>query len=383
MPIGNRLECSPLGVSDAASPLVVAAGCDVRTAVALTSSLGGAQVSVAPPSTGASAVAALCMNRGAAMLVLGLDDDDLDVAGTLELVQPAVVLGGMSILVVADRADGAAARRALAMGANACVARTLGDEGVAARAARLLEVWLLQHSDTDEPMLEEVAQHVAVSVFPGTSAGGVDSGPFEDADHLHRVGALSARVAEVLGMSAPAVRAVRRAAPFHDVGKLAIAASILGKAGALTAAETATMRSHTLLGAAILKRCDEPSARTAQAIALTHHEHWDGGGYPHGLLRHEIPLGARIVAVVDVFDALLHERPYKPAWPLQGALGEVRARAGLQFDPAVVEALLKALRGTGGGSSATLRRHERCQLIAGTARAIERGIRSCAVGVGF
>jgi putative two-component system response regulator len=170
---------------------------------------------------------------------------------------------------------------------------------------------------------------------------------FRDDDtqqHAERIGLLAAMVGAELGLSAERVDDLRRAAPLHDVGKLAVPDAILLKPGRLDAGEFAIMRRHTTAGARILAGSSSPVLRLAEQIALTHHERWDGGGYPRGLGGERIPLAGRIVAVVDVFDALTHERPYKSAWPVTRALDEIAAGAGTQFDPQVVEAFLALAR---------------------------------------
>jgi putative two-component system response regulator len=136
---------------------------------------------------------------------------------------------------------------------------------------------------------------------------------------------------------------LRQAAPLHDVGKIAIPDRILLKPGRLTAEEFEEMRTHTTLGAEMLARPGFPLLEMAAEIALTHHERWDGSGYPAGLAGGDIPLVGRIVAVADVFDALTNERPYKDAWPLADAVAEIRDQSHLQFDPAVVDAFLAVL----------------------------------------
>jgi putative nucleotidyltransferase with HDIG domain len=158
--------------------------------------------------------------------------------------------------------------------------------------------------------------------------------------HTERVGATAALIAERLGLPDETVDLLRLAAPLHDVGKLGISDTILRKPGPLTDAERETMKEHSATGAAILGGSHYSVLQLAELIARSHHERWDGNGYPDRLAGDAIPLAARIVAVADVFDALTHERPYKHAWPAADALSEIRRQAGAQFDPGVVAAFL-------------------------------------------
>jgi putative two-component system response regulator len=161
--------------------------------------------------------------------------------------------------------------------------------------------------------------------------------------HTRRVGELSARVGEALGVPADVLVLLRQAAPLHDVGKIAIPDSILLKPGRLTQDEFERMKTHTTRGAAMLRGPGLALLEMAEEIAMTHHERWDGTGYPAGLSGSAIPLVGRIVAVADVFDALTHARPYKPAWSVDDAVAEINEQSGRQFDPDVVAAFLRAL----------------------------------------
>lgn len=158
-------------------------------------------------------------------------------------------------------------------------------------------------------------------------------------EHTRRVGQLSAQIAEVLGESPERVELIRRAAPIHDIGKIAIPDSILHKPGALTADESAVMRTHTTIGASILAGGDNELVITAERIALTHHERYDGLGYPNRMAGEEIPLEGRICAVADFFDALTHDRPYRLAVPREFVLLDIERGAGTQFDPRVAKAI--------------------------------------------
>ncbi len=165
----------------------------------------------------------------------------------------------------------------------------------------------------------------------------------ETYQHTERVGHIAARLALGLGLPAGQVTLVRQAAPLHDVGKLAIPDRILLKPGRLTEEEFEVMKTHAELGARLLSSGSSRVLQTAAVIAATHHERWDGDGYPNGMTGDAIPLVGRIVAVADVFDALTHDRPYKQAWSIERACAEIERSAGSQFDPRVAAAFL-ALR---------------------------------------
>lgn len=162
-------------------------------------------------------------------------------------------------------------------------------------------------------------------------------------EHTRRVGRLCSVIAEALGEDSSFVDAIGTAALLHDLGKIGIPDTILLKGGPLTDEERNVMREHTTIGAAILNECTEPVMRMARQVALTHHEWWNGGGYPRGLVRGEIPLEGRIVAVADAFDAMTSNRPYRRAIPTEAALLELERSAGTQFDPDVVDAFRKVL----------------------------------------
>ena len=158
--------------------------------------------------------------------------------------------------------------------------------------------------------------------------------------HTHHVAALASAVAEGLGLPADGVKDVRSAAELHDIGKIAIPVDILDKPGALSDDEWTFMQRHTLIGARILAAA--PALERVAPLVRASHERWDGRGYPDGLAGERIPLGARIVAVCDAFDAMISARPYSPGMPPTAALHELRRCAGTQFDPVVVDAFCAA-----------------------------------------
>jgi putative nucleotidyltransferase with HDIG domain len=159
--------------------------------------------------------------------------------------------------------------------------------------------------------------------------------------HTLRVGRIAGRIGQVLGLATDAHELIARAAPLHDIGKIGISDTILLKQGRLDVGERDVIQSHTIIGADILSGSRFPLLQLAEEIALSHHERWDGLGYPLGLAGDSIPLSGRIVAVADVFDALTHDRPYKHAWTVREALAEIETNSGTQFDAKVVEALLR------------------------------------------
>jgi len=161
--------------------------------------------------------------------------------------------------------------------------------------------------------------------------------------HTQRVGQTAAQLAGALGLDAKEIYLLELAAPLHDVGKIGIPDSILLKPAKLTDAEFSAIKIHTTIGATILAKHQTALLQLASEIALTHHERWDGKGYPQGLAGEDIPLVGRIVAVADVFDALTHKRPYKKAWPIHEAAQEIEKQSGTQFDPSVISAFTETL----------------------------------------
>ncbi len=155
--------------------------------------------------------------------------------------------------------------------------------------------------------------------------------------HLHRVRTYAVEIAKELNLSSDDTEALRAAALLHDIGKLAVPEQIISKPGRLTPEEFEKMKVHPLVGAEILERVAFPYA--VAPIVRSHHERWDGSGYPDGLRGLEIPIGARILAAVDCLDALASHRQYRPALPLIEAMAGVKERAGTWFDPRVVEVL--------------------------------------------
>jgi response regulator RpfG family c-di-GMP phosphodiesterase len=201
----------------------------------------------------------------------------------------------------------------------------LRDELAAAQQGAIEEL-RLSREETVERMVRAIERHDA-------STGG----------HIVRIGRVAALLGTHLGLSAERVELLRVAAPMHDVGKIGTPPEILQKSGPLNAAEREEMERHALIGYEILSDSRSDLMRMAASIALTHHERFDGNGYPHGLVGREIPTEGRITAVADVFDALLSDRCYRRALPLDEATALIKAGRGTQFDPVVVDVLLGRL----------------------------------------
>lgn len=161
--------------------------------------------------------------------------------------------------------------------------------------------------------------------------------------HLNRMSRYSALLAKEAGISKQAATVLFHASPLHDVGKLGIADLILHKPGRLTGEEFEVMKRHCQLGAELLEGHSSDLLRVARTVALTHHERWDGSGYPEGIVGPDIPLAGRIAAICDVFDALTEERPYKPAWTFAQAAAEIKRQRGRHFDPHLVDLFLARL----------------------------------------
>jgi HD-GYP domain-containing protein (c-di-GMP phosphodiesterase class II) len=155
--------------------------------------------------------------------------------------------------------------------------------------------------------------------------------------HLTRIGELSLLFSRLLGQSEEDQDLIKKAAPLHDIGKIGVPEAILLKPGKLSADEMAIMRTHTSLGHSLLMGCESRYLQEGAVIALNHHEKWDGTGYPSGLCGTAIPLAGRIVSILDVYDALISERPYKAPWTHDKALAYIVEQSGRQFDPELVK----------------------------------------------
>src|SRR5215217_240237 len=159
--------------------------------------------------------------------------------------------------------------------------------------------------------------------------------------HISRMSKLAQRLALAAGMDREQAEMLLQASALHDIGKIGIPDRVLLKPGKLDADEWELMKTHTTIGAQLLAGSSSEVVQMAERIALTHHERWDGRGYPHGLAGEDIPFESRICTIADVFDALMSERPYKKAWPVSDALAEIARMSGSAFEPWLAEVFLR------------------------------------------
>jgi putative two-component system response regulator len=259
------------------------------------------------------------------------------------------------ILILTSDSSAAVMRRALGEGATDYLTKPLDGDEVLLRIGNLLEARFLhldlrvRHENLEGEVFDRTRalEEAQVEILErlGRAAEFRDDAT---GSHARRVGDLSAMLARMLDLPEEEVELIWRAAPLHDVGKIAVPDVVLLKPGRLTESEWVILRTHAAVGSMILSGSHFPVLRLAEEIALSHHERWDGTGYPHRLRGEEIPLASRIVAVVDTFDALVRERPYKPAWTPVEAVREIVAQRGRQFDPRVVDAFVEIWRMEGG-----------------------------------
>lgn len=254
----------------------------------------------------------------------------------------------LPILVATGDPTPEARRRALSVGARDFLTKPLSPSEVRLRIRNLMETRFLhqqlKHHNMalEDRVTERTAELEAARLeILYRLARAAEFRDDLTGRHTQRVGRLAGRIAQVLELGAEQAKLIERAAPLHDIGKIGVPDAVLLKPARLENEERQVIEAHTVIGADILSGSGYPVLQLAEEIALSHHERWDGLGYPQGLVEHAIPISGRIVAVADVFDALTHERPYKPAWTQRQALAEIEGSAGTQFDPAVVEALLR------------------------------------------
>lgn len=261
----------------------------------------------------------------------------------------------LPVLIVTDDDDASVRHRALASGAVDFLNKPFEAREICLRVGNMLQVrFKYLHLQRQNRVLEEEVLH-RTREMEGHQlelkeaqletihrlARAVEHHDNDTAQHTQRVALTCSLLAQSLGLPEEQIALLRYAAPLHDVGKIGIPESVILKPGLFTEAERKIMQRHCAIGADLLSGGRSELLHVGERIALTHHEKWDGSGYPRELKGDEISIEGRILAVADVFDALIHERPYKKAWPVDEAVAEIRDQSGRHFDPDVVDAFME------------------------------------------
>ena len=285
---------------------------------------------------------------GPDLILLDLTMPVMDGFAVLEQLSPLIPPDMyLPILILTGDIRFEARQRALSSGAKDFLLKPFDMTEVLLRIRNLLETRFLYL------LLQEQNQNLEVSVAARTrelEEARVeilqrlsDAAEYRDDDtgqHTKRVASLAVAIGRLLGLDHYSLELLRWSAPLHDVGKIGIPDSVLLKPGKLTESEMDVMKTHTTIGARILMGGESPLVQMAESIALSHHERWDGTGYPRKLSGGQIPLEARLVAVADVFDSLTHARPYRGAWSIEQTRREIELGSGTHFDPRIVEIFL-------------------------------------------
>jgi putative two-component system response regulator len=279
------------------------------------------------------------------LLLLDLHMPEIDGMAVMERLRAEMPASEyFPILMLSGDDSPQACQQALAMGASDFVAKPFDMPEVLLRIRNLLETRSLHRqvakhnhelerkvrertAELDTAQLDTIARLALAAEFRDDETG----------RHTQRVGALSELLARAMGWSDSDTALLGLAAPLHDVGKIGIPDAILRKSGLLTVGERKTMEGHTTIGARILSGGRSSFIQLAEKVALSHHERWDGQGYPERRVGPAIPSAARIVAVADFFDATVHDRVYRKAWPMDEVFAAIAAMSGSAFDPAVAE----------------------------------------------
>ena len=284
------------------------------------------------------------------LVLLDLNMPEVDGFQVMDQLREIEGSNDLPVLILTAQADRETRLRALAAGAKDFLTKPLDRAEVLTRIRNMLEVQLLHRDLRDQNrVLEKMVeartrelQDTRLEVIRrlGRAAEYRDN---ETGLHIIRMSTYSQLMARAIGMDEAEAEMILNASPMHDIGKIGIPDRILLKPGKLEPAEWEVMKTHTAIGAKILSGHSSPLLGMAAEIALTHHEKWDGSGYPRGLKGEEIPLVGRIVAVADVFDALTSKRPYKKAWLVEQAVDFLQAERGRHFDPELVDVFLSLL----------------------------------------
>jgi putative two-component system response regulator len=286
-----------------------------------------------------------CEERQYDLLLVDHIMPEMDGIAFIEALRACENYRTVPMVMVTSDIDKAIRIEAIRVGANDFLTKPFDPIELKARITNLLalrgaQIELADHANRLAREVEKATIHLLAreEEIIWRLARAIEYRDGDTGEHVSRVAQISQIIGQGLGLSPQRCRMIYLAAPLHDIGKIAIADAILSKPGKLTPEEMAVMREHVTIGARILADADSDLIRTAELIAQSHHEKWDGSGYPNHLSGKDIPIEARIVALADVFDALCSERPYKRAWSLDEAYAEIVRCSGTHFDPACVAA---------------------------------------------
>lgn len=256
----------------------------------------------------------------------------------------------LPVLVLTGNLDRETRLKALSSGAKDFVSKPFDSGEVLMRIRNIVETRLLQRELKNQNAILEKKVRDRTSELRDTQlevvrrlVSAVERRQAETGVHVVRMSLYCVRLGRAVGLSEQECDDLLHASPMHDVGKIGIPDSILLKPGPLTSEEWTVMRTHSQIGAEILSGATSPLLQLAHTIALTHHEKWDGSGYPSGLAGEAIPLVGRICAISDVFDAVTSNRCYHQAWTVEQAAELIRSEGGSHFDPRLVEAFNQVL----------------------------------------
>lgn len=284
------------------------------------------------------------------LLILDLMMPDMDGKAVLEALRPIREKSYFPVIVISAISDKSSIIDSLSHGADDYITKPFFIDELRIRVANMLKI-----KERDECLnvsldVMETNLIEKLRMLEGTQLETIlklgKAAEFRDDEtgrHIERISEYVHILARALGLSKDQCATLKNAAPMHDVGKIGIPDGILLKPGRLTDDEFAIIKLHTVIGAKILSGTALPMLEAAKEIALSHHEKWDGSGYPLGLKGSAIPLSGRVVAIVDVFDAVTSDRIYKTAWQIKDAVELITRQRGQHFDPDIVDTFLASI----------------------------------------